>query len=87
MLAVNFDQRRTERAQHLHADRLIVDEGARAAIGELNAPHDQFVFGAKIVLGEDAAGRMIGGKLEGGGDLALLRAGTHQRRFAAGAER
>ena len=87
VLAVNFHQRRTKRAQHLHADRLIVDEGAGAAIGELNAPHDQLVLAAKIVLGEHAARRMIGGKLESGGDLALLRAGAHQRRLAAGAER
>src|SRR5579862_521096 len=30
---------------------------------------------------------MIGRKLKGGGDLTLLRAGTHQRGFAARAER
>ena len=41
MLAVDFHQRRAERAQHLHADRLVVDESAGAAVGELHAPHDQ----------------------------------------------
>ena len=44
VLAVNLDQGRAERAQHLHADRLIVDEGAGAAVGELHPPHDQFVL-------------------------------------------
>ena len=47
MLAVDFNERRAERAQHLHADRLVVDESAGAAVGELHAPHDQFLFAAE----------------------------------------
>ena len=87
VLAVDFHQRRAERAQHLHADRLIVDERAGAAVGKLHAPHDQFVVAAEIVIGEHPARRMAFGEIEGGDHLALLGAFAHQRGFAAGAER
>ena len=40
MLAVNLDQRSAQRFQGLHADGLIVDEGAGAAVGELHPPQD-----------------------------------------------
>ncbi len=42
MLAVDLDQRRADRLQGLHADGLIVDEGAGAAVGELDAAQDHF---------------------------------------------
>ena len=87
MLAVDFNQRGAERAQHLHADRLIVDEGAGAAVGELHPAHDQFVVAAKIVVGEHAARRMLLGDFERGGHLTLFGAFTHQGRVAARAER
>ena len=87
VLAVNFDQRGAERAQHLHADRLIVDEGAGAAVGKLHPAHDQFVIAAEIVVGEYAARRMCLGDVEDGGHLPLLGALAHQRRIAARAER
>ena len=87
VLAVDFDQRRAERAEHLNADRLIVDEGPRAAVGELHAAQDQFVIAVEIVVGEDAARRMIRRKLERGGDLTVLGAVARQRRVAARAKR
>ena len=40
MLAVDLDQRRADRLQGLHADRLIVDEGAGAAVGQLHPAQD-----------------------------------------------
>ena len=46
MLAVDFNKRCAERAQHLDADRLVVDESAGAAVGELHPPYDQFLFAA-----------------------------------------
>ena len=58
MLAVDFDQRRAEALQHLHADRLVVDEGAGAAVGELHAAQDQLVVGGDVVLGQQRARRM-----------------------------
>ncbi len=90
VLAVDFHQCRAERAQHLHADRLIVDEGAGAAVGELHAPHDQFVVAPRprqIVVGQHAARRVVLGDVERGDHLALFGALAHQRRVAACAER
>ena len=49
MLAVNFDQRRADRFQGLHADRLVVDEGAGAAVGELHPAQDHLA-GSQIVV-------------------------------------
>ena len=49
VLAVDLDQRRAELLHHLHAHRLIVDEGARAPVGELHAAQDQFVLGGDVV--------------------------------------
>ena len=42
VLAVNLDQGGAERLECLHADRLVVDEGTGAAIGELHAAQDHF---------------------------------------------
>src|SRR5665647_2730829 len=38
-----------ERLEHLHADRLIVDEGAGTAVGKLHAAQDQGVVGRNVV--------------------------------------
>ena len=54
MLAVDFDQRRAEALQRLHADRLVVDEGAGAAVGELHAAQDQRLVGGDVALGSAA---------------------------------
>ena len=51
MLAVNFDQRGADRLQGLHADRLIVDEGAGAAVGELHAAQDHLAGIVEPVVG------------------------------------
>jgi hypothetical protein len=87
MLAVDFDQCGAKRAEHLNADRLIVDEGAGPAVGKLNPPDDQFVLTTKIVFGKHAARRMFFRQLESGGHLALLHALADQRRFATRAQR
>ena len=87
VLAVDFHQRRTEILQRLHADRLIVDEGAGAAVGKLHAAQDQCLAGLDVAFDEQRAGRMIGGQLEHRGDLALLGALAHQRRIASRTER
>ena len=92
MLAVNFDQRRADRFQRLHADRLIVDEGAGAAVGQLHAAQDHFtgIFRTRIVepvVAEDHRRRMALRDIEHRGDLALLGAMPDQARVAAAAER
>ena len=87
MLAVDLDQRAAERAQHLHAHRLVVDEGARAPIGELDAPQDQPVLRRDAVLAQQRERGMIRLDVEGGRDLPLRGALAHQGRVAAPAER
>ena len=87
VLAVDFHQSRAECAQHLHAHRLIVDESAGAAVGELHPADDQLIIGAQVVFGQQPARRMVFGDIEGRDHLALLRPFAHQRRLAARAER
>ncbi len=92
MLAVNFDQRRADRLQGLHADGLVVDEGAGTAIGQLDPAQDHLagIFRARIVeavVGEDRRGRMPPGDVEHRGDLALLHAVADEAGVAAAAER
>ena len=59
VLAVDLDQRRADRLQRLHADRLVVDEGAGAAVGELHAAQDHVAVVVDAVVGEERAGRMV----------------------------
>ena len=58
VLAVDFDQRRAEALQRLHADRLVVDEGAGAAVGELHAAQDQRLVGGDARPRQQRARRM-----------------------------
>ena len=64
VLAVDFDQRAAEGFQHLHADRLVVDEGARASVGKLHAAQDQAVLGSDAVFGKQRERRMIRRNIE-----------------------
>ena len=83
MLAVDLDQRPAHLAQELHADGDVVDEGAGAAIGGLDAPQDQRRIGFQAVVGEEPQHGVIGGEIEDRGHLALVRAlaarATHRR--------
>ncbi len=65
MLAVDLHQRRAEALQHLHAHRLIVDEGAGAAVAPIarGAGSDASSAGMSFV-GEHRARRMPGRQLE-----------------------
>ena len=87
VLAVDFHQRHAERPKYLHADRLIVDESAGAAVRELDTPHDHVILRTKIILGQHPPRRMIFGDFEGRDHLPLLGALAHQSRIAARAER
>ena len=87
VLAVDLDQRSTNGLERLHADRLVVDEGAGAAVGELHAAQDHLAGIVEAVFGKDLRGRMALGHVEGGGDLALLHAMADQPGVAAAAER
>ncbi len=87
VLAVDLDQRRAEAFQDLHADRLIVDEGARAPVGELDPPQDQFVLGRDVVVFEHEMRRVPGRHVEGGRHLPLLDTLAHQAGVAARPQR
>ena len=56
VLAVDLDERRADRAQHLHAHRLVVDEGAGAAVRELHPAQDEVAVGVDLgALGDARA--------------------------------
>ncbi|KAF0119280.1 MAG: hypothetical protein FD152_4532, partial [Xanthobacteraceae bacterium] len=87
VLAVDLDERTADGAQHLHAHRLVVDEGAGAAVGQLHAPEDHVPFGIEVGLGRDAAGRVVERHVEDGGHLPLVLAMADESGIATGAER
>ncbi len=86
MLTVDFDEHGAEAFERLHADRLIVDEGARLAVGKLHAAQDQRVFRLNAVVLQQRPGRVLARQFEHGGDLALLLALADQRGVAARAQ-
>ena len=61
VLAVDLHQRRAERLQGLHADRLVVDEGAGAAVGELHAAQDQRLVGGDVASDSSFRAGCFGG--------------------------
>ncbi len=87
MLAVNFNQRGADRFQGLHADGLVVDEGAGAAVRELHAPQDHLAGILQPVGREDSHCRMALRHVEGGRHLALLRTVADEAGIAAAAKR
>ena len=87
VLAVDLDQRGAKFLHHLHAHRLVVDEGARPPVGKLHAAQNELVLGRNIVGFQQSARRMLGCDLEHGGHLALLGPLADQGLVAAGAER
>ena len=86
VLAVDLDQRLAELLHHLHAHRLVVDEGAGAPVAELHAAQDQLVLGGDVVGGQHGVRRVVAGDVEGGDHLALPLALAHQGLVAAGAQ-
>ena len=87
VLAVDLDQTVGDRARHLRADRLIVDESAGPSIRELDAAQDQFAVGLDVALPRERNSGMIGGEIEDRRHLALRLTVTDERAVAARAER
>jgi hypothetical protein len=87
VLAVNLYQRSTDGAQHLHRHRLVVEEGAGAAVGQLDPAQDQLVLRRNVVGGQDRPRRMIDPHVEGCRHLPLFGALADQAGIAARAER
>jgi hypothetical protein len=85
VLPMDLDQRGAERLQRLDADRLVVDEGAGAAVGELHAAQDHRLIHGDV--GQQRARRMFRRQFKHRGDLALLGALAHQGGVTAGAQR
>ena len=84
MLAVDLDERPAHLAQELHAHGDVVDEGAGAAVGGLNAPQDQCRIGLQAVIGKEPQHGMIGGEVESRGHLALACALAARARHRRG---
>ncbi len=87
MLAVDFDQRAADAAQHLDRHRLVVEEGAGAAVGKLDPAKDQFLVGRNVVRLEDGPRRVTCRHVERGSHLALLGALAHETRIATRTKR
>ena len=77
MLAVDLDQFLPDGAQSLGANRLIVDEGARAAVRRLHAPQDQFALDIQPQFSRSPVCGVFDARVKNGGDLSLLLAGAH----------
>ncbi len=84
---MNLDQRRGQRAQRLGADALVVDVSARAPVGELDAPQDQFVAEFDVLPFEQGMRGMAGRQFEDRRHLTLRLPVTHKATIAARAER
>ena len=83
---MDLDQRAAELLEHLHADRLVVDECARSSIGQLHAAQDQFVFRRNVIGRQQCARRMASRDVEDGRHLSLLEPLPDQRLVAAAAQ-
>ncbi len=60
VLPVDFDDLAADLLQQRRRNRLIIDEGAGAAIGELHAAKDHLLVVGNGVVAQVGAGRMVG---------------------------
>ncbi len=88
-LSFDLHQQLAELAQQAHARRLVVDEGAAAAVrGEHAAQHQRFLAGAvQALLGQELARWVIGRQHELRRHHRLLGALPHQPALGAHAQR
>ncbi len=87
MLPVDFDEQPPGLAHHLHAHRLVVDEGTGAAIGGLHPPENQVAIIVETVFAQVKSHRMIHRHVEDRDHLPRILPVTHQCAIAARAER
>ena len=83
VLAMDFDEFAADGAQRLGGRRLIVDEGAGAAVSRLHAAQHEFVFARKAEFAGGEMGGMARRRIEDRRHLTLLSASPHERRVAA----
>ncbi|MCY1542767.1 hypothetical protein D9M68_785330 [compost metagenome] len=87
VLAVNFDNLPADFLQQGGRYRLVVDEGAGAAISKLHAAQNHIFIVGNGIVAQRGARRMVGGQLQHGDHLAALLPAAHQRRIATPAQR
>ena len=87
VLSVDFHQRAADAAQHLHTDRLIVEERTGAAVGELHPAQDEIIIARNVVRPQDCPCRMVRRDVESCGHLTLLGPQAHQAGIPASPER
>ena len=87
VLAMDLDQQLADPAQQPAADRLIVDERPRAAVGGEHAAQHQVVLGLDAVLAEQRRRRRVGGRREHRADRGLRRTLADQRPIGPATQR
>ena len=87
MLAVDFHDLRADPLQQAGRDRLVVDEGAGAPVGELHAPQDDVLVVGNGIVAQRRTRRVVGGQLQHGDHLAALLPAAHQRGVAPAPQR
>ena len=78
MLAVQFDQRFRQCAQHLARAAAVIDPRRFAPVRPVDAAQDQFAPAGQASLFQHRMGCVAFGQVEPRRDLALRRALTHQ---------
>ena len=87
VLAVDLDQQVAELAEQPAAHRLVVDEGARAAVGGEHPAQHQIVPGIDAVLGQQGRYRRLAGRAEDRADRRLRGTRADQLPIRPAAER
>ena len=87
MLPVNFNEACADEAQGLHTDRLVVDKGARFAVGHLHAPQNDLALVINRLAGEQLKDRMIVLGMKDRCHLPLRFTLTYERAITARAKR
>ena len=87
MLAVDLDDQPPHRLQQPGGNRLVVDEGTGAAIGQLHATQDDVLIVGDGVLAQRLARRMMARQLQHRHHLPALGPCPDQRRVATAAKR
>ncbi len=87
VLAVNFDEQSAKFRQQADTHGLIVDIGARAAIGAECPAKKEGAFGLDLAFSQQRQCGVAGGNIEFGGDLRAFGPGAHQTGLPAITER
>ena len=82
-----LDQRRTDIAEQRDRHRLVVDEGATAAVSALHAAQDEIALCLKAALLQQITRGMARRHVEHGSDIALRGTSADHRGIAAPAKR